>query len=321
MEFDEFTAMNTLIQSAAEGDPQSLQAGFQEVRQFFADSEARFTRFREDSELSRLNRAAGTWFQVSPELFEVVQEAFALHHLTGGLFDPSILPALQKAGYDRSMDEIKKLPSLPPESVPADQIGEQAQYVRPPFGKTRLNKRRSTILLPKGVQIDLGGIAKGWAASKAADILSRYASACTVNAGGDMVCVGLPQGQSAWQVSLEDPRDENQVLAVLKVPPGALATTSITRRRWLQGKKPRHHVIDPRSGQPVKSDWLCISVYAPKATYAEAFAKCLLMLSGNEIMTFMKMYKEIRFLAIDRNGKMWGSTQSMELIDVPDRAQ
>jgi thiamine biosynthesis lipoprotein len=316
MEFDEFSAMNTLVQSAAEGDPQSLQAGFQSVRQLFQVNEARFSRFREDSELSRLNRAAGTWFQSSPELFEVVQEAFALHHLTGGLFDPSILNALQKAGYDRSMDEIKKLPSLPNAAV-----DDEDSWVRPRFGKTRLDAKRSRILLPKGVQIDLGGIAKGWTASKAADLLSQYSPACTVNAGGDMVCVGLPQGQQAWQISLEDPRDENQVLAVLNIPPGALATTSITRRRWLQGKRPRHHVIDPRTGQPAKSKWLCISVYAPKATQAEAFAKTLLMMGEGEIQTFMKLFNQIRFLAVDRNGKMWGTPQSMEIIDVPQPAQ
>ncbi len=316
MEYDEFNAMNTLIQSAAEGEPDRLQQGFQLVRRYFEESEARFSRFREDSELSRLNRAAGTWFHTSPELFEVVQEAFALHHLTGGLFDPSVLGALQKAGYDRSMDEIKKNPSLP-----SANRADEKPWVRPAFGKTRLDEKRQAIRLPKGVQIDLGGIAKGWTAGKAADILSQYSNACTVNAGGDMVCVGLPQGQSAWQVSLDDPRDDNQVLAVLKVPPGALATTSITRRRWLQGGRTRHHVIDPRSGQPVKSDWLCISVYAPKATQAEAFAKCLLMLSGNEMMAFMKMFNQIRFLAVDRNGKMWGSPQSMELIDVPNNAQ
>jgi thiamine biosynthesis lipoprotein len=283
------------------------------VRQFFADSERRFSRFRQDSELSRLNRAAGSWFQASPELFEVVQEALDLHRLTGGLFDPSILNALQRAGYDRSMDEIKALSAIP--------VVEPEKWVRPQFGKTQLAAKRSAICLPKGVQIDLGGIAKGWTASQAAALLSGYSPACTVNAGGDMVCVGLPQGQSAWQISLEDPRDEQQVLAVLKISPGALATTSITRRRWMQGSQPRHHVIDPRRGQPVESNWLSISVYAPTATQAEAFAKALLMLSEAEILAFMKPFHQLRFLAVDSTGKLWGTPQSKEIIDVPEYIQ
>jgi thiamine biosynthesis lipoprotein len=313
MEFDEFTAMNTLIQSAAEGEPNRLQAGFEGVRQFFAESEARFSRFRQDSELSQLNRAAGRWFCASPEMFAVVQEALELHRLTDGLFDPSILMALQRAGYDRSMDEIKKLSALPAASP--------AKWERPPFTKTRLDPRRGAIRLPKGVQIDLGGIAKGWTAAQAAALLSQYSPACTVNAGGDMVCVGLPQGQPAWQISLEDPRDEQQVLAVLKIPAGALATTSITRRRWLQGSQPRHHVIDPRSGQSVESNWLSISVYAPTATQAEAFAKAILMLGEAEILAFMKKFHQLRFLAVDGTGKLWGTPQSKEIIDVPEYIQ
>jgi thiamine biosynthesis lipoprotein len=312
MEFDEFTAMNTLIQSAAEGESNRLQAGFQSVRQFFAEMEVRFSRFREDSELNRLNQAGGTYFQASPELFEVVQTALELHRLTGGLFDPSILNALRSAGYDRSMDEIKRLSALPAASV--------KKWERPQFAKTQLDSRHRSIRLPKSVQIDLGGIAKGWAASKAAILLKAYSSACTVNAGGDMMCVGLPKGQPAWQIALEDPRDEQQVLAVLKIAPGALATTSITRRRWLQGDQPRHHVIDPRRGQPVESDWLSMSVFAPTATQAEAFAKALLMLSPAEIITFMKQFHQLRFLAVDHTGKLWGSPQSMEIIDVPEYA-
>jgi thiamine biosynthesis lipoprotein len=310
MDFDEFTAMNTLIQSAAEGEPDRLRAGFGRVRQFFAESEARFSRFRQDSELSRLNRAAGNWFQASPELFDVVQEALELHRLTGGLFDPSILNALRRAGYDRSMDEIKKNPSLPAVST--------EKWVRLQFAKTRLDSERGAIRLPEGVLIDLGGIAKGWTASKAAALLSAYSPACTVSAGGDMVCVGLPQGQPGWQIALEDPRDEQQVLAVLKIAHGALATTSITRRSWLQGGQPRHHVIDPRRGQPVESNWLSMSVFAPTATQAEAFAKALLMLNAAEILAFMKSFHQLRFLAVDRTGKLWGSPQSKEIIDVPE---
>jgi thiamine biosynthesis lipoprotein len=312
MEFDEFTAMNTLIQSAAEGESKRLQVGFQNVRQFFAEMEARFSRFREDSELNRLNRAGGTCFQASPELFEVVQEALELHRLTGGLFDPSILNALRSAGYDRSMDEIKLLSALP--------VVSAEKWERPQFAKTQLDSRHRSIRLPKGVQIDLGGIAKGWTASKAAILLSAYSPACTVNAGGDMMCVGLPQDQPAWKIALENPRDEQQVLAVLKIAPGALATTSITRRCWLQGDQPRHHVIDPRRGQPVESDWLSMSVFAPTATQAEAFAKALLMLNPAEILTFMKQFHQLRFLAVDRTGKLWGSSQSKEIIDVPEYA-
>jgi thiamine biosynthesis lipoprotein len=209
------------------------------------------------------------------------------------------------------MDEIKKHPVLPAAAAPEI-------WVRPQFSETQLDPKRNAIWLPRDVQIDLGGIAKGWTASQAARLLSAYSPACTVNAGGDMMCVGLPQGEPAWEVGLEDPLDEQNDLAVLHIPPGAFATTSITRRRWTQGIQTRHHVIDPRTGQPVESNWLSISVHAPTATHAEAFAKALLMLNEEEILDFMSQFPTYRFLAVDRDDRLWGTPQSKELIYVPE---
>ncbi|MGW8225199.1 MAG: FAD:protein FMN transferase, partial [Anaerolineales bacterium] len=93
MEFDEYQAMNTTIQVAAEGSRDELVPGFQQVRRFTEDCEARFSRFREDSELCQLNRSAGTWFQSSPEMMDLMGKALELYWLTDGLFDPSILEA------------------------------------------------------------------------------------------------------------------------------------------------------------------------------------------------------------------------------------
>ncbi len=310
MIYDEFRAMNTSFLVAAEGRRERLQVHLDFIRTFVAECEQRFSRFRQDSELNALNRSAGHWFSASSELFDVVWQAYGLHQSTGGLFDPSILAALQAAGYDRSMDEIRQAGGLL--DAPT---GYREPWQRPPFEQTRFDHERRAIRLPEGVRIDLGGIAKGWTAERAAAALSKFTPACAVSAGGDMVLIGLPEGQNAWQVSLEDPRDPQLTLAVLNLPPGALATSAVTKRRWVQGGEQRHHIIDPRSGLPAGPAWLSVSVFTQTAARAEGFAKALLI-GGPEAAARMP---GLRFVAIRPDGSLWGPPQSKEYLYVPEQ--
>ena len=132
---------------------------------------------------------------------------------------------------------------------------------------------RHAIRLPRGLRLDLGGIAKGWIADGAAQLLAGFSPACAVSAGGDMALRGLPAGASYWEVALEDPRDPDSLLATLRVGPGAVATSSVTGRRWQQGSRTMHHLIDPRTQQPARTDWLSVTVVAPDIITAEVFAK------------------------------------------------
>jgi thiamine biosynthesis lipoprotein len=272
--------------------------------------EQRFSRFLEDSELCELNRSAGEWFPASPDLFAVVGLAQSAFHQTCGLFDPSILPDLQRAGYDRSMDLIRAQGAGP--LLETLLAGE-----RPSFSEVELDERGRRILLPGTMTIDLGGIAKGWIAEGAALVLARFAGACAVNAGGDMFLVGLPEGLTGWPVGLEDPLHPEVPLSTLQVRPGGLATSTVTKRTWKQGERPRHHLIDPRTGEPAVTDWLSVTVTAAHAYEAEVFAKALLI-SGSRESEAIARNSGIRFsyLGVDRDGRLWGKTESLEQIHV-----
>ena len=258
MEYYEFRAMNSAIVMAAEGTPDSLERGFQAARKTIENYERRFTRFSEQSELAELNRSAGNWFCASPAMFELVSLSRQYYQLTGGLFDPAILPALKQAGYNQSLDEIRihGASSITSDNIPGE---------RPAFTMLQLDEDSERIFLPAGMEIDLGGIAKGWIAEQAAKILSQFAPACAVNAGGDMYLCGLPANQVGWEVALEDPSNPEQDLALLRVGPGAVATSSITKRNWLLDGRLKHHLIDPRLGEPADTEWLSVTVIAPQA--------------------------------------------------------
>jgi len=308
MLYEEFRAMNSAIVLAAEGDRKPVTIGFRLARQFIERSEARFTRFAESSELMQLNRSSGTWFQASPDLYEVVQVARSLGVETGGLFDPAILPALRQAGYDRSMDELLQSGPLDTHRGPQPKMYD--------FRMIQLDPASRSIYLPAGMQIDLGGIAKGWIAEKAALQLARFSTACAVSAGGDMFLIDLPAGQSTWEVGLEDPLDPTRDLELLHIGPGAIATSSVAKRRWVVDGQPQHHLIDPRTGRPAETDWLSVTVLAPHAWQAEGFAKALLI-GGSQTAGFeFNNHFLFASLAVDRHGNLWGSPNSYEVLHV-----
>jgi thiamine biosynthesis lipoprotein len=226
---------------------------------------------------------------------------------THGLFDPSILPDLHRAGYDRTMDMIRTegVFSLP----------DPTPRLHTPFDAIVIRPEESLISLPEGLRLDLGGIAKGWIAEQAALRLSNYSQACGVSAGGDMYLIGLPHGEQNWPVALDNPLQPGETLALLNIPPGGVATSSITKRAWKQGEKMRHHLIDPRSGEPAVTEWLSVTVIAEHTDTCEVFAKALLI-GGPRDAQEIAQGIEIDYLAVDRQGNICGTKKSLEYTTI-----
>jgi thiamine biosynthesis lipoprotein len=306
MESSRFRLMNTDILLAAQGIPTRIAQGFEEAQQFMCASEARFSRFSDQSELSKLNRSAGKPFQASPDLFAVLVLAQRFFQQTRGLFDPSILPDLLRAGYDRSMDLIRQKGSLPI-------LESWLDGGNPSFNNMELDERRGMVLLPTGMALDLGGIAKGWIAEQAALLLSKFSTACAVNAGGDMFLFGHPDEAKQWLVAIEDPLQPEEDLTTIRVAPGAVATSTVTKRVWRQGQKDRHHLIDPRSGEPALTDWLSVTVIAAHTCEAEVFAKALLIGGPQEAESISRNCgTQFSYLAVDSDRNIWTGSQNLE---------
>lgn len=305
MQFHRFRAMNTAILLAAESkQPEQV---FETAQKFVEQSEQRFTRFKETSELSALNRSAGNWISVSPEMLDLLLVALECHHATNGIFDPAILPDLQAAGYTKSFDQlIEHSADL---SLKLNR-GSRSN----PFAAIEIDSLQGRVRLPKGMQVDLGGIAKGWIAERAAHKMAEHTSACGVNAGGDMFLIGHPQGRENWEVALEDPRNPIQDLMILLVDGGAVATSSVIKRSWIQGEIKRHHLIDPRTGEPAETPWLSVTVFAPKAALAETFAKAILIAGPDGADTLLDNNSEVSFIAVDADGQIWKSPVEKEVI-------
>ena len=229
-------------------------AAFGWVEREFERLEATLSRFRPDSELSRLN--AGGEIEASGDLLTVVCLALDARRRTGGRFDPTVHDAVVAAGYDRSFDEV------------GDGGAATATATRT---RGRVHVRGRRITLEHGIRLDLGGIGKGYAVDRAVALLAPL-GACLVNAGGDLAVSGSPW-PAGWPVGIETPAGP----LTLAVPSGALATSGRDRRRWHADGEERHHLIDPASGRPSASDLVTATVTAPSAVEAEVLAKSLFL--------------------------------------------
>jgi FAD:protein FMN transferase len=252
MESRRFRAMGTeieLLVDAAEAD-QAFAAAENEFHRL----EAILTRFHPESQLSRLNEVGS--LEACAELLEVVELALAARGRTDGRFDPTVHDAVVSAGYDRSFDQL-------PQDGTAVIVGSVCG------GSVRIDGSR--IELDEGVRLDLGGIGKGYAAARAADLLAA-AGPGLVNAGGDIAVQG-----GTWPVGVETPEGE----LTLELTEGGLATSGRDRRRWRRNGEELHHLIDPATGCPSPSDLLRVTVVASDAVEAEVWAKAL-YIAGEE---------------------------------------
>jgi FAD:protein FMN transferase len=252
-----FKAMGTTVEVLVEAPPSAaVLAGLAGVRAEFERLEQVFSRFRPDSELTRLNEQGS--IDAGDDLVEVVELALDARERTAGRFDPTLHDALVAAGYDRSFDRLEG--TAPARAAAAGPAGG---------GRVRVRDRR--IELAPGVRLDLGGIVKGFAADRCARRLAAVGP-CLVNAGGDLA-VGGVRDAGPWPVAVRLPRGE----LTLALACGGLATSGRDRRRWEQDGRSRHHLIDPATGEPAATAPLSVTVAAASATEAEVLAKSLFL--------------------------------------------
>ncbi|HLY30298.1 MAG TPA: FAD:protein FMN transferase, partial [Ktedonobacterales bacterium] len=209
---------------------------------------ARLSRFDRASEISLLNRSAGQWFAASDTLFAAVAVALAAAHSSGGLFDPALASLIEALGYDRDFTQIAHREVAPAgTAVPLPTIKPGA------WRAITLDHARRRIRLPEGIALDLGGIAKGWAADVAFERYCTGFPGALINVGGDLRAQGGPQFGQGWTVGVRDPRSdgllanpaEPRYLDVLTFSQGGLATSGAVRRWWLREGERQHHLIDP----------------------------------------------------------------------------
>ena len=231
------------------------------ARRFVAELESRWSRFVASSAISVLNTMAGTRVRVSPATLTLVERAIDGARLTSGRFDPTVLGAVVRAGYDRSFELV------PPDA----QRG--TSWLQGGWERIVVDRAASTIELPEGVGFDPGGIGKGLAADLlAAELLAHGAAGVCVNIGGDLIVAGEASGGGSWAIGVEHPF-RREPAALIGLQQGAVATSMRTKRTLGPASEGRHHLIDPVTDEPARTGVASVSAIAAAGWHAEVLAK------------------------------------------------
>lgn len=248
--------------------PPALPMARAAVDDVLAALDLQASRFRADSQLSWVHRTGGGVFLLSDGLAEAVGVALAAARWTGGRVDPTVGAALIALGYDRDFAAI------------SDRRGVSLAAPVPAPGWHRVRLDGVLLWLPDGIRLDLGATAKGLGADRAAHAVmsaGQDAGGVLVSLGGDIATGGIPP-RGGWPVTAADGPGEGSrarpagVAApqLVRLPGGAVATSSVTVRRWRHGGRRVHHIVDPATGRPANGPWRSASVAA--ATCADANA-------------------------------------------------
>ncbi|WP_327374120.1 FAD:protein FMN transferase [Streptomyces sp. NBC_01216] len=260
-------------------DPDALPAAEAVLRTELAAVDRACSRFRPDSELSRVNLNAGCTTAVSAYFAVALEAALRAARLTDGAVDPTVGSAVIALGYDRTFASVRPDDARP---VPV------ARPV-PGWRHIDFDSRARRLRLPAGTRLDLGATAKALAADRAA----RQAATLTgcgvlVGLGGDLATAG-PAPEGGWRIALADDhaRPDPQGGAAVAVTGGALATSGIRVRTWRRGGRVLHHIVDPATGEPAAPAWRTVTVAAATCVDANAVSTAAIVL-GNPALDWVR---------------------------------
>ncbi len=293
-----FRALGSQINIWLESGP-SWQAILAKVPHWIEAYEARLSRFRPTSELSKLNERPNEWVAVSEVLWKNIALAWEACDISEGLYNPLVLPALIAAGYDRSFDNL---------DTASAQTHQAPRVTIPDWRKIKFDTQTQRVNIPG--PIDLGGSAKGWIASQIANKLAVYGS-CLVDLGGDMVARQHPDYPVDWDVQVYDPFNPDNPVALVNLSEGAIVTSGIDYRHWGENQ---HHLIDPRSGKPAQSDVVSVTIIHPDAIYAEAYAKAVLIDGSLRGLSWLMEETLAAGLVITKDSRVLASSNMQSFI-------
>lgn len=248
------------------------------------------SRFRTDSDLVRANSRAGRPTDVSPLLAAAVQVAVAAAAETDGLVDLTLGNALVAVGYDRDLALLPQAatdPAMVP--VPA-RTGAWREVEVDPSG---------VVTVPEGCAFDLGATGKAWAADLVvASVADELGVDVVVSLGGDVAV----HGAMPWPVAVSEVVGAVDAVDVVMVPAGGLATSTTLARRWVRGGVPRHHLLDPRTGEPTRGPWRTVSAFGRTAVAANTATTAAVVL-GDGALDWLER-KDVAARLVAQDGSM-----------------
>ena len=250
-------------------NPEAAQKILRNLRVEIDSFEAQFSRFKDESELSSFNKLAGKKVKITEPFYRLLSITKTLSIQTDGLYNPFILPALQRAGYVGSWPN--------PDSFTKSIDYSKGSVV--PISELIIDNNSAQI--PHNTAIDFGGIGKGYLLDQlTVSIEKSDIEGFWFSLGGDIICGGHDLHNENWNIGVGSAVNPNELVATLANFKGdqlGIATSGVTKRKGTNAGKEWHHIIDPRTGQSSKTDIQTVTVTARSAVVADVYAKCIVI--------------------------------------------
>ena len=255
----------------------------------------RFSLTKADSDISRINRAAGKEaVRVHEDAFYVIQKAVKFAALTGGAFNPAIGAVSELWGFN------SEEPTLP------RQTEIDARLPLLDYKNIILNQEEKSVFLAKeGMSLDLGGIAKGYAADELARLLEKgHVQGAVIDLGGNILLYGKKTDGSLWRTGIKNPLDPNgEAIFILSLPACSVVTSGIYERCFEKDCISYHHILDPKTGHPADGDLLSLTVISSSSMEADALSTALFVMGKEKALDFAER-SQTRILLIDKSGNI-----------------
>ncbi|MBN1794918.1 MAG: FAD:protein FMN transferase [Candidatus Omnitrophica bacterium] len=247
--------------------------------------------FRADSVISRINRTPReTPVQLSPDVLAVFREAIRLYSLTKGAFDITVGPLVRQWGF-YSQEIVHSLPHAEEIQKALEVVGTKYLVLQP--------ETESFYLEKDGMEIDVAGLAKGYAVDRAIEAIRAHGvRSALVNCGGDIYCLGAKSEQDPWKVGIRHPRNQKKVIGLLRLVDTAVATSGDYENFVTFGGERYSHIIDPRTGRPSSSRVIGVTVIAPQCVTADGLATALFVMGADEGMRLIETLPYIECIII-----------------------
>ena len=283
----DFFAMDTVMEfTAYEADGQLLA----EARDIVMDIERRVSTTSDTSEIYALNRDGGG--TVSPETAALLDTALSMCRLTGGAFDVSIYPVVRAWGF--TTDEYR-VPSY-------DETAALLEHV----DYARIRVSGDAVTLPDGMEIDLGGVAKGYAGREAAAYLRRHGvTSGLLNLGGNVQTIGSKPDGTAWRVAIRDPNDDTHYAGIVEIRDKAAVTSGGYERYFTADDGQTYwHIMDPATGRPARNGVISATVIADDGALCDALSTALFVMGAEKAERFWRNHPDFDMALITDDGEI-----------------
>ena len=283
-------AMDTVMTLTVQGEraKEALDAAISRIFEL----EALLSVTNEQSEIFKLNHAEGADVQLSHEVYTLLETAVAYSEQFHKIFDCTISPVVALWGF--YTDEFR---------VPSpEELEDALSSVN--FQNVQL-KDGNIAALKNGAQVDLGGIAKGYAAEKVRDILCSYQiKNAILDLGGNVLALGKRNGTNLWRVAVRDPTDTTAQLCVFQVSDLALVTSGSYQRYFEKDGVRYHHILDPKTGLPTQNDLLSVTIITENAIYADVLSTALFIMGYEDAVSFWKHKNDFEVVFVLQSGEV-----------------